>query len=114
MDDKFFVNKQLHQAYHHYIKVVPTNIEPSNRYSGKNSILAYQMVQSSQVMVFDVQEVPDARFSYDLSPMSVVINRKGKHWYEFVTSMCALIGGTFTVVGLLSGALNVIFKSKKL
>ncbi len=58
--------------------------------------------------------MPEARFSYDLSPMSVVISRKGKQWYEFVTSICALIGGTFTVLGLLSGFLNVIFKPKKI
>jgi hypothetical protein len=60
------------------------------------------------------EDIPEARFSYDISPMAVVISRKGKHWYEFVTSICALIGGTFTVVGLLSGFLNLIFKSKKL
>ena len=58
--------------------------------------------------------MPQARFSYDLSPMSVNIVRKGKHFYEFITSMCALIGGTFTVVGLLSAFLNMIFKPKKI
>jgi hypothetical protein len=46
--------------------------------------------------------------------MSVSISKKGKHWYEFITSICALIGGTFTVLGLLSGFLSVIFKSKKI
>lgn len=56
----------------------------------------------------------EARFSYDLSPMSVAISKKGKHWYEFVTSICALIGGTFTVVGLVSGFLSIIFKAKKI
>ena len=57
--------------------------------------------------------MPEARFSYDLSPMAVVIKKKGKHWYEFVTSMCALVGGTFTVVGLVSGVMNSVFKAKK-
>jgi len=46
--------------------------------------------------------------------MSVTIIRKGKRFYEFITSMCALIGGTFTVVGLLSSFLNSIFKPKKI
>jgi hypothetical protein len=35
-------------------------------------------------------------------------------WYEFVTSVCAIIGGTFTVMSLLNGLLSVIFKAKKL
>ena len=29
---------------------------------------------------------------YDISPMAVMVTRKGKHWYEFITSLCALIG----------------------
>jgi hypothetical protein len=46
--------------------------------------------------------------------MAVVIKKKGKRWYEFITSICAIIGGTFTVVGLLSSFLNVILKPKKI
>ena len=65
-------------------------------------------------MQYQDDEIPQARFSYDLSPMSVVISTKGKRWYEFVTSICALIGGTFTVVGLISSFLGIIFKSKKI
>jgi len=84
------------------------------RRQNKEGILAYQMVQSSQIMNYNEADIPEARFTYDLSPMAVVIQRKGKQWYEFVTSICALIGGTFTVMGLLSGFLNVIFKSKKM
>ena len=72
------------------------------------------MVEMSQIMNYDESDIPEARFSYDLAPMAVVISKKGKHWYEFITSVCALIGGTFTVVGLLSSALGIIFKSKKI
>jgi hypothetical protein len=63
---------------------------------------------------YEEEDVPQARFSYDLAPMSVTIIRKGKRFYEFITSMCAVIGGTFTVAGLLSAFLNTIFKSKKI
>jgi protein disulfide-isomerase-like protein len=114
MDDRFYINDKLHQAFHHYIKVVSTSIEVNKRYMGENSVLAYQMVQSSQIMQYTDEEIPEARFAYDLSPMSVRITRTGKHWYEFLTSMCALIGGTFTVVGLLSGFLGTVFKPKKI
>mmetsp|Transcript_11942 Transcript_11942/g.16422 ORF Transcript_11942/g.16422 Transcript_11942/m.16422 type:complete len:464 (-) Transcript_11942:1762-3153(-) len=110
---KGYINDKLHQAFHHYIKVVSTQIEVNSHYVGADAILAYQMVESSQLMMYSEDEVPEARFSYDISPMAVVITRKGKHWYEFVTSICALIGGTFTVLGLLSGFLNIVFKPKK-
>jgi protein disulfide-isomerase-like protein len=112
MDGNVYINKNLHQVYHHYIKVISTSLEVG-RYKGVNEILAYQMVASSQSMQYNEDEVPEARFSYDISPMAVDIETKGKKWYEFITSMCALIGGTFTVVGLLSNFLSVIFKEKK-
>lgn len=46
--------------------------------------------------------------------MSVLVQKKNKKLYEFVTSICAVIGGTFTVVGLFNGVLGAIFKSKKI
>lgn len=46
--------------------------------------------------------------------MSVVLTRKGKPLYEFITSVCAIIGGTFTVMGLVAGVLNMLFKTKKI
>ena len=76
-----------------------------------NFIPSYSLFRTFQYID---EEVPEARFSYDLSPMAVLIKKKGKKWYEFVTSMCALIGGTFTVVGLLSSFLNLVFKNKKI
>jgi hypothetical protein len=94
--------------------VVSTTIEVNQRYMGDNSVLAYQMVDASQMMQYTDDEVPEARFAYDLSPMSVRITRSSKHWYEFLTSMCALIGGTFTMMGLLSGFLSALFKPKKI
>lgn len=45
MNDYVYVNKKLHQAFHHYIKVVSTTIA-----AGSEDILTYQMVQSSQIM----------------------------------------------------------------
>lgn len=65
-------------------------------------------------MQYGDEDIPEARFAYDLSPVAVVITSGGKKPYEFITSICAVIGGTFTVVGLFSGMLSVIFKSKKI
>lgn len=46
MNENAYLNTKLHQAFHHYIKVVSTNVD----LGGRDSVLAYQMVQSSQVM----------------------------------------------------------------
>lgn len=113
MDDYEYSTSKFHSSFHHYIKVVSTHLELGSRYMGDNAILAYQMVQSSQMMQYDEDSVPEARFSYDISPMSVVISRQGKAWYEFITSICAIIGGTFTVISLFNSFLSVLFKEKR-
>lgn len=45
MDENIYRNTKLHQAFHHYLKVVPTNLE-----LGKDTVLVYQMVSQSQIM----------------------------------------------------------------
>lgn len=60
-------------------------------------------------------EVPEARFSYDISPMAVTVSRTSrKSWYDFLTNLFAIVGGTFTTLGLIDGILYKAFKSKKL
>jgi thiol-disulfide isomerase/thioredoxin len=110
--DKSYINKELHTSFHHYMKVVSTRLEVGARFEGENAILAYQMVESSQLMKYSEEDVPEARFSYDLSPMSVTVTRKGKRFYEFVTSLAAIIGGTYSVITLFNSFLGVIFKDK--
>lgn len=114
MDDNVYVNSEFHQAFHHYIKVVPTHYEVDGTYMGKNSIVGYQMVEQSQNMFYEDGDVPEARFSYDISPMAVVVKKTGRKWYDFVTSMFAIIGGTFSVMSLISMLASVLFKPKKL
>lgn len=45
--------------------------------------------------------------------IQVLISSKGRRWYDFVTSVCAIIGGTFTVVGLVDAVLYKIIKGDK-
>lgn len=116
MDEKTFFTYQFHQAYHHYIKVVSThlNMGSSDSVNDVNSITVYQMLEQSQIVFYDEVNVPEARFSYDMSPMSVVVQKEGRKWYDYLTSLCAIIGGTFTTLGLIDATLYKVFKPKKL
>lgn len=76
-------------------------------------VVGYQMLSQSQVMHYNEIDVPEAKFSYDLSPMAVIVTSRGRPWYDFVTSVCAIIGGTFTVVGLVDAAIHKVIKGKK-
>jgi thiol-disulfide isomerase/thioredoxin len=112
MDTHSYVTLQFHQAYHHYIKVVSTHLKMGS--SQYNSLMTYQMLEQSQIVYYDEVNVPEARFSYDLSPMSVVVEKQGRKWYDYLTSVCAIIGGTFTTLGLIDATLYRILKPKKL
>ena len=43
-----------HSVYVWMFQVVSTNIEVNSQYSGKDAILAYQMVEASQLMIVRV------------------------------------------------------------
>jgi hypothetical protein len=112
MDEKTYLTKDFHQAYHHYIKVVSTHL---NMGKSKNKrLMLYQFLEQSQIVFYDEVNVPEARFSYDLSPMSVIVEKEGRHWYDYLTSLCAIIGGTFTSLGLIDAMLYKVLKPKKL
>jgi len=119
MDDKVYTTTKFHQAFHHYIKVVSTHLNMGSSrgaesFNDVNSITVYQMLEQSQIVFYDEVNVPEARFSYDMSPMSVVVQKEGRKWYDYLTSLCAIIGGTFTTLGLIDATLYKVFKPKKL
>lgn len=51
-----------------------------------------------QMMLYDELDVPEARFGYNLSPMAVLVKSEKRPWYDFVTKVLAIVGGTFSVV----------------
>lgn len=112
MDGQQYLTKDFHQAYHHYIKVVSTHLNMGSSKSKK--MTTYQFLEQSQIVFYDEVNVPEARFSYDLSPMSVVVEKQGRKWYDYLTSLCAIIGGTFTTLGLIDAVLYKVLKPKKL
>lgn len=113
LDNRAFINKADRTSHEHYIKVVSTHYRV-----GQSSLLAshdslgYQMATSNHRYKSD-PGIPMAKFSFDLSPTAIVIIQGGKRWYEFVTSLCAIIGGIFTVISLFDGAVYSIAKRIK-
>lgn len=100
IDGRTFVVPKFHNAPHHYVKVVNTRFETS-------SIRSYQLTHQWNVRTIRRKEVPQAKFSYDLAPVEVVIRKAERRWYDFVTSIFAIVGGTFTVMSMTSGMINV-------
>eukprot|EP00611_Tribonema_gayanum_P012261 TRINITY_DN22896_c0_g1_i1.p1 TRINITY_DN22896_c0_g1~~TRINITY_DN22896_c0_g1_i1.p1 ORF type:complete len:462 (+),score=121.77 TRINITY_DN22896_c0_g1_i1:180-1565(+) len=97
LDDQAFVVKGYHQAPHHYIKVVGTEYAMIRN---RPPYYGYQLIAFNQVMHYDEESVPEAKFSYDLSPMAVKVVKKRRRWYSFITHALALVGGTFSIIGV--------------
>lgn len=106
LDGKSFVVEQFHQAPQHYLKVVSTHIEGSK-------LPWYQISHADRVRKLDPAQVPQARFTYDFSPMAVRVKATHKPWYAFLTSLFAILGGTYTIMELTSGAVDTVSTAVK-
>ena len=108
LNGKKFLSDEPHTTFEHHIKVVSTNYQLTWA-----EVAGYQIQHTNHMYLIDEQRspddregVPEARFSYELSPTAVAIRYGGRRWYEFITNLCAIIGGVFTVMGLLDRSIH--------
>jgi hypothetical protein len=102
----YWITGGMNMTHEHYIKVVSTEYHVS----GYDTINAYKYsVNSHQYR--DDNQIASAKFTYDLSPMSVILSERRIPLYHFLTSICAIIGGVFTVIGLLDSVVYIGFNS---
>ena len=121
IDGNVYVNHNEHEAFHHYLKVVTTNLEDpfsvATDHFGRKSegpVVAYSLLSSSHLSFYRNDVVPEARFVYDPSPISVYHrNMKRKRWYDYITNLMAIIGGTFTVLGMIESSIHAASTGKR-
>ena len=61
---------------------------------------------ASPLCALSRSHVPPAQVSYALSPVQIIVAEKGRAWYHFLTTTCAVVGGVFTVAGICDGLLH--------
>lgn len=90
-------------AYHYFVKIVPTTYEYSNGDLLNNtyqySVTKYQKTVSQSTDAS--RSLPGFFVTYELSPIMVKFIEQQSSLTHFLTSCCAIIGGLFTVAGLL-------------
>ncbi|CAG9814118.1 unnamed protein product [Phaedon cochleariae] len=87
--------------FQYYIKIVPTSyIRKDGTVISTNqfSVTKHQKVVS---IVSGESGMPGIFFQYELSPLMVKFTEKERSFGHFVTNLCAIIGGVYTVAGLL-------------
>ncbi|XP_071907513.1 protein disulfide isomerase-like 5-4 isoform X1 [Coffea arabica] len=84
----------------HYLQVVKTEVMTRS----------YKIVEEYEYTAHSSLahslDIPVAKFHFELSPMQVVITENSKSFSHFVTNVCAIIGGVFTVAGILDAILH--------
>jgi hypothetical protein len=98
-----------HGMYQYYVKVVPT------RYKGLNG----REVESNQYAVTEHMRhlspgsgrgLPGVYFHYDMSPLQAVFQEERKGFMQFLTGACAVVGGVYTVMGLVDTLVSSLGK----
>jgi len=102
LGDAAFASHHEDRTYEHFIQIVPT----LNR---NRDTMTYRYTVSSAEHE-DVDRFPSAKFTFVMSPMMVVISEKTVPLYHFLTNICALIGGLFTVFSMVNGVFDSIIK----
>lgn len=104
MNGNVYTTHNLHESFHHYLKVITTLSPDAN---------LYQILPSSQLALYRSDMVPEAKFVYDLSPISVNYRTESRRWYEYLTSLFAIIGGVFTLVGMIESTIHSAVSKRK-
>lgn len=86
-------------VYQYFIKVVPTeytNIRGHTIQSNQFSVTEHY--KNSEEDQF--RSLPGVFFFYDLSPIKVTFTEEHTSFLHFLTHICAIVGGAFTVAGI--------------
>ncbi|TKY48970.1 disulfide-isomerase 5-4 [Spatholobus suberectus] len=76
----------------HYLQIVKTEVITRKDYK-----LVEEYEYTAHSSVAQSLHIPVAKFHLELSPMQVLITENQKSFSHFITNVCAIIGGVFTV-----------------
>lgn len=88
------------QSHEYHLRIVPSIYEELNG----SSLRPYQYSYAYKKYVsigFTGHVIPAIWFKYDINPISVKYKERRKPFYEFLCMTCAIVGGTFTVAGII-------------
>ena len=90
-------------AYQYFVKVVPTSYVTMANSTIKSN--QYSVTETFKEPISGAGSLPGIFFFYDLSPVQVTYQEERRTFISFLTSACAIIGGLFTVAGIVEGTL---------
>ncbi|XP_045151453.1 endoplasmic reticulum-Golgi intermediate compartment protein 3 [Echinops telfairi] len=92
---------QASMMFQYFVKVVPTvymKVDGEMLRTNQFSVTRHEKVANG---LMGDQGLPGVFVLYELSPMMVKLTEKHRSFTHFLTGVCAIIGGMFTVAGLI-------------
>lgn len=110
LDDTQKETKISRFQYQYFLKVVSTNtvylngkVIPSNQYSVTEHEQDFSIGRGNYGL-------PGVFFNFEISPMLVTYTEQRKSFTSFLTGVCAIVGGVFTVAGMID---SFIYSAEK-
>ena len=98
--------KILHEGsgyFQYHIKIVPTTYEPLRGPPVHTNQFSYTELFRT---THELDKLPAVYFHYELSPIMAKVTEARKPYSSFLTGLCAIAGGVFTVAGMIDSALH--------
>jgi len=89
--------------YQYFVKVVPTKYHYRN-----GTILStnqFSTTENTRQLEGFTRGLPGVFFFYDLSPIMATLAERNNSFLHFLTGLCAIIGGVFTVMGIIDSTI---------
>lgn len=85
----------------HYLQLVKTEVVKRNSWSFKEQKVLEEYEYTAHSNLVHSFYVPVVKFHFEPSPMQVLVTEVPRSFSHFITNVCAIIGGVFTVAGIL-------------
>lgn len=104
LKDRSKVDGNSLESHEYVMRVVPTTYEDI----GGTKLVAYQYTYAYRSHIsfgHGGRVIPALWFKYDLNPITVRYHETRPPLYHFLTTVCAIVGGTFTVAGIIDSCI---------
>eukprot|EP00246_Nothoceros_aenigmaticus_P009149 TRINITY_DN24484_c0_g1_i1.p1 TRINITY_DN24484_c0_g1~~TRINITY_DN24484_c0_g1_i1.p1 ORF type:complete len:386 (-),score=50.80 TRINITY_DN24484_c0_g1_i1:56-1213(-) len=100
LDGVHQTQKQQSVIFQYFLKVVPTVYTDARRH--KIYTNQFSVTENARELMPGVhRNLPGVFFFYDLSPIKVEFTEQRTSFLHFLTNVCAIVGGIFTVAGII-------------
>mmetsp|Transcript_19529 Transcript_19529/g.43191 ORF Transcript_19529/g.43191 Transcript_19529/m.43191 type:complete len:498 (+) Transcript_19529:2-1495(+) len=104
LDGQGYSTHAFHQEVEHHLNVVSIVSASSLPTASRRQRVQYNMVHYQRTAKVPQDSIPQARFHFDLEAFGIRVEHEELPWYDFATSLLAMLGGIFVLVRLLQKA----------